>query len=185
MKRILFLGIILAAIALTNCQRKTSQTAGGKLLNQKATSAEGEPMLVGKINRTGLQKEPYKIWFQENYERYQVDAATLQPMKDKLKNTDLLVFMGTWCSDSKREVPRLFKILDQIGYAEQKLQVVAVDNNPDRYKQSPQHEEKNWNIEYVPTIILIQNGKEIGRIVEMPQATLEKDLASFIGQIKS
>lgn len=180
MKRIFFFGLMAALSFFTNCQRQTNASAGNILLNQQAQSAEGDPMLVGKINRSGLQQLPYKNWFAEGYQKYTVDMATLQPVKDKLNNTEVLIFMGTWCEDSQREVPHFYKILDQMGFSEKKLQVVAVDNNSDRYKQSPQHEEKDWDIINVPTFIFIQNGKELGRIVEIPQATLEKDLAAIL-----
>lgn len=181
MRRILFLFSIATLSLLTNCQRKaTPLTAAG--FNQQIQSQEDGIIMVGAVNRGGLQKTPYQDWFDAGYKTYTVDAATLQSVKDKLKNTEILVFMGTWCSDSQREVPHFYKILDNVGYNERKLKVVAVDNHPDRYKQSPQHEEKGWNIENVPTIILVQNGKELGRIVETPQQTLEKDLAAILSK---
>lgn len=182
---VMAIGLLTSSLLLTNCQPKTATTAssaGNTLLNQRIQSEKGTPMMVGKINRSGLQQEPYKVWFDEGYQKYTVDAATLQSVKDKLKSTEILVFMGTWCGDSKREVPHFYKILDNVGYSEKKLQVVAVDNHPDRYKKSPQGEEKGWNIEYVPTIIFLKDGKELGRIVETPQETLEKDLAAILSK---
>ncbi|MFT5986217.1 MAG: hypothetical protein ACI825_001717, partial [Planctomycetota bacterium] len=35
------------------------------------------------------------------------------------------------------------------------------------------------NIAYVPTIIILENGIELGRIVESTQETLEKDLLAI------
>ena len=43
-------------------------------------------------------------------------------------------------------------------------------------KDTPEGLEEGMDIQYVPTIILFKNGEELGRIVESPVETLEKDL---------
>ncbi len=55
-----------------------------------------------------------------------------------------------------------------------------VSNQQDSYKQSPQHEENGRNIIRVPTIIIEDNFKEVGRIVEYPVVSLEKDMLSIL-----
>ena len=57
---------------------------------------------------------------------------------------------------------------------------IALSDHPDHYKESPQHEEKGWDIEFVPTIIFLRNGKELGRIVESPEQSLEKDMRKIL-----
>ena len=150
------------------------------LANQRTINHEEETIMVGKINRIGLQQEPFGLWFNTGYENYEVDKSSLQGVKEALEGVEILAFMGTWCSDSQREVPNFFKILDQAGYDLSKLQLVALSNHPDQYKQSPQHEEKGWNIEYVPTFIFLKNGKELGRIIESPDDSLEKDMRKIL-----
>ncbi|MCO6492347.1 MAG: thioredoxin family protein [Phaeodactylibacter sp.] len=149
-------------------------------INQRAENHEGETILVGRIDRAGLQQEPFGAWFNEGYAGYEADKTSLQEIKESLPGVDILAFMGTWCSDSQREVPHFFKILDHAGYDLNGLQLVALSNHPDNYKQSPQHEEQGWNIEYVPTFIFLKNGKELGRIVESPDVSLEKDLRKIL-----
>jgi len=56
------------------------------------------------------------------------------------------------------------------------LKLVMVGNNDSLYKKSPQHEETGKNIVRVPTIIVEQKSVEIGRIIESPITSLEKDL---------
>jgi len=86
------------------------------------------------------------------------------------------IYMGTWCSDSRREVPRFLKILDLAIFDFHKLKIISVD----RDKISPTHEEIGRNIEYVPTFIIHKNNLEIGRIVEFPIITLEGDLINIL-----
>ncbi len=150
------------------------------LLNQEVINHEGEKILVGKANREGLQQEPYGEWFEAGYQSYGVDTEALAGLDKALERVDIMLFMGTWCSDSQRDVPHFYKILDHLDYDMDKLTVVALSNHPDNYKESPQHEEEGMRIDYVPTIIFFRNGEEIGRIVEYPQESLEKDMREIL-----
>jgi thiol-disulfide isomerase/thioredoxin len=88
--------------------------------------------------------------------------------------------MGTWCGDSKKEVPRLYKVLEASNFPMEQLSVIAVSGEASLYKQSPQHEEKGLNIHRVPTVIFYKNGKEVNRIVEHPISSFEKDIFNII-----
>ena len=92
--------------------------------------------------------------------------------------------MGTWCGDSRREVPRVLKMLDCCGFDMRNLTLVMVGNGDTLYKKSPQHEEAGRNIARVPTIIAEQKGAEIGRIIEFPISSLEKDMLSILKKEK-
>ena len=84
--------------------------------------------------------------------------------------------MGTWCSDSQREVPRFFKILDQLAFNFNNITLIGVN----RAKQADNTEVNELNIELVPTIIFFIDGKEIGRIIESPEENLEKDMVKIL-----
>jgi hypothetical protein len=90
--------------------------------------------------------------------------------------------MGTWCGDSRREVPRLLKMLDCCGFPMDQLQLIMVSNHSDMYKKSPGREEAGRNIIRVPTLIVESNDQEVGRLVEYPVITLEKDLLAILRQ---
>ena len=132
--------------------------------------------LLGPITIADLQKPPFNEWFESGYQSYKPDTSITA--KINFKETEIVVFMGTWCSDSQREVPHLFKLLDETGFPNEKIKIIAVDED----KTQPETSIKEWGIEYVPTIILLKNGEEIGRIIESPNATLEKDLAAILNE---
>lgn len=90
------------------------------------------------------------------------------------------MFLGTWCSDSQVEVPQFYKILDHVGYDLSKMTVVALERLESRELVSPQHEEVEYKITHVPTFIFKRAGKEIGRVTEYPEKTLEKDMVRII-----
>jgi len=137
-------------------------------------------MLLGKCTRSALLQAPFADWFRPNYDSYVVDSFTCNYIRPLLAGKSITIFMGTWCGDSKREVPRVLKMLDCCGFSEKNITLVMVSNKDSLYKKSPQHEEAGKNIVRVPTIIIEQKGAEIGRIIEFPKTSLEKDLLSIL-----
>jgi len=135
-----------------------------------------QPMLLGVTNRKALEDSNFAWWFNANYHLYTLDSLTLNKIKKDIKNYKILIVMGTWCSDSRREVPRVFKILDYLHYPQNKVELVMVD----RKMNGLDEETKGLNIHRVPTIIFLKDGKEMGRIVETPKTTLEKDILNIL-----
>ena len=89
--------------------------------------------------------------------------------------------MGTWCGDSKREVPRFVKILEHMAFDLAKLKIICLNTGFQNYKQAPDREEAGLSIHRVPTFILHDNEqKEIGRIVEEPIVSFEQDMLNIM-----
>ena len=137
-------------------------------------------MLLGKCTRAALLQSPFVDWYKPNYDSYHVDSFTCNFIRPLLAGKSITIFLGTWCGDSKREVPRVLKMLDCCGFSSNNLTLIMVSNRDSLYKKSPQHEEVGKNIVRVPTIIIEQKGVEIGRIIEFPKTSLEKDLLSIL-----
>ena len=144
--------------------------------------SNGKEKLLGKITKDDFNDESFATWFKPEYENYKVDEKTIKGLAKKLKKYDIKVFMGTWCGDSKREVPRFYKLLETLDFREDKLTVVAVDNTKENYKKSPGGEQKGLNISKVPTFIFYKKNKEVNRIVESPIISLEKDIVNILEQ---
>lgn len=149
-------------------------------INQEITIDGKQPYLIGEVSILGLSSNSYNTWFQPNYESYKTNTGKLEHIKEVLKTYNVLIFMGTWCGDSKREVPRFIKILKSVDFPMENLKIVALDKSKDAYKKSPQGEEWGLNIRRVPTFIFYKNGREINRIIESPITTLEEDILKII-----
>ena len=157
--------------AMIACQHeKEPQT----LINFETTIDE-EVMLYGPINRSGLQMDEYAGWFNENYQDYTPNDSIAQLLKGQMDDIEIKIFMGTWCSDSQRDVPAFYRIFDGIDI-DPAHEVVAVD----RSKKSPSAHVEGYDIEYVPTFIIYRDQKELGRIIEIPETTLEEDLLGLV-----
>ena len=148
--------------------------------NKEVTLENGYTFLVGQINLEGLGLAPYNQWFQTGTENYTVDESMVKLFKKELKEYNIQLFLGTWCGDSKRETPRLIKILKAADFPMEQLEIVALDRRKELYKKSPTGEEAGLNIIKVPTIIFKKDGKEVNRIVESPLESLEEDMAQIL-----
>jgi thiol-disulfide isomerase/thioredoxin len=167
--------VMVFAIIITSCASLRSPVNTPEL-NKRVKDERVTEMLLGHCSRTSLMESPYKEWFKKNYSDYSVDSSSSNELSKLLHDKSIVVFMGTWCGDSKREVPRLLKILDYCAFPDSSLKLIMVDYRDGAYKQSPQHEEKGLNIFRVPTILIFQGTNEVGRIIESPKESLEKDL---------
>ena len=149
-------------------------------INTEVT-VNGLTYLYGEINRQGLLSENYKGWFKARYDAYVPNNARLQECNEQaLEGISVKLLMATWCGDSKRNVPVFYKIMDELGFDEDKLQVWALD----RRKQGPSDEQVRFGVTRVPTMIFYRDDVEIGRFVERPQPgqKLEDIIVSIINQ---
>ena len=83
-----------------------------KLTNQQPT----EEMIVGEFSESNLKENNYATWYLPEYDEYIVETKKLNDVKGAINDFEIETFMGTWCGDSKREVPRLYKILEALDY---------------------------------------------------------------------
>ncbi len=133
--------------------------------------AEEEP-LRGICSRDSLENN----WpdFQAGF--YDLSHGAIQFLKNWRDPIRIEVFFGTWCSDSKREVPRFFQIIDEIQNPAFSYELFGLD----RSKRDKEGRAEKYHIERVPTFIFLKNGMEIGRIVETPKVDLETDWANLL-----
>lgn len=149
-------------------------------LHEEITLENGQKYLVGVLTKDMLQTGPYETWFDPGYTSYQPRKSDLKNLAPLLRDVHILIFLGTWCGDSRREVPRFLRILDEAGFPPNRIKLVGVDRRKERYKMSPGGEEWGLNIRRVPTFIFLKGGKEIGRIVEQPVLSLEQDICDLL-----
>lgn len=146
-----------------------------------AQTKPADRILYGRITTDSLLKAPYDAWYKKNYTDYTVNNAVKESLKSiSLKGITMEAFFGSWCGDSKRELPHFIKVLDEIKFDKANLAIIATGGSDSLYKRSPQGEEKGKGIFRVPVFIIYKNGKEINRINEFPVETLERDLLTIL-----
>ena len=171
--------IAILILLISSCSHKQIPVTSS-LVFQEITNTSGQTILAGHAPLSVFQKPPYNSWLCAAYNDYPVDSAAIPLMQKALNKISIDIFLGSWCGDSKREVPRMLKILSKANFDTTRLSLVFVNNNTENYKQSPQHEEQGKNIHHVPTFIFYDHNREIGRIVESPVTNLERDMTQII-----
>ncbi len=145
-------------------------------LSSKKVIKNNIEMLYGPVSLQQLYFD-YPEW-QRNEETYTPQQSILTGLQTIRKPFQVKVVLATWCPDSRREAPRFFKILQTSGLEKQAtVEMWAVD----RKLKTVDSLSERFGIKRVPTFIFFREGKEIGRIVETPQALyLEDDLLSIL-----
>ena len=144
--------------------------------NEFPSHAPDDPsVLVGPVSRESVE-EAVPAWVQAEGESHP-DAAAAQALTKVEPGAEVVVFLGTWCGDSRREVSRFWRALDEIGGPVPfKIELNAVD----RQKNDPIGLAKASDIRFVPTFIVKRGGKEVGRIVETSPNGIETDLGALL-----
>lgn len=143
--------------------------------------AKKDRIIYGQITVDTLYKPEFEKWYSPGYNSYTVNASVIAAFYPTLlKGITIDVFFGSWCGDSKRELPHFIKVLDEIKFDKSKLRIIATGSGDSLYKQSPNGEEKGKGIFRVPTFIVYKNGNEINRINEYPVLSLERDLLAIL-----
>lgn len=137
----------------------------------------GKPILFGSLEKDDFQDDNYAWWFNSGYKFYTVDTLITNKLNAiDIDSLNITIVLGTWCSDSRREVPRFFKIIDEIQFPQEKIKLFGVD----RKKESSGNGITSLEIDLVPTFIFYKNEKEIGRIIETPEISLESDMLKIL-----
>ncbi len=139
-------------------------------------SSSKEPMLLGNCNREAFKDTSFSWWFNSENLFYKVDSVSAEKIKNDMNDVKVTIVMGSWCSDSRRWVPDFFKIMDFIQYPSDSVNIICVD----RKLHGRESEVDSLNIKKVPTFIFYRNNKELGRIIEEPKVSLEKDMIDIL-----
>ena len=145
-------------------------------INKKNSESEEYTDIIGVFERKELSNNPHAEWFNQNYSDYNLDKETLNKLKPLFKDIEITVFMGTWCSDSRKEIPVFFKLIDKLRINENSIELIGMTLE----KTTPDSLELDQNLINVPTFIFKKDGKEINRIVEFPLETIEKDILEIL-----
>jgi len=149
---------------------------GGTDSYQVSFEPHGQKIVTGKISPSMLASDSSFQWYNQNYSSFTPDSASVVFLSTEAKNIHFIVFGGTWCVDTKRELPKFFKTVSLAHIPESNIELYGVD----RSKQSSDGLTEKYHVTYVPTFIVFSDGKEVGRIVEHPEEGIEFDLVHIL-----
>ncbi len=138
----------------------------------------GETVLLGGLTEKQIL-DAMPSW-KRAYGAYKPDSTAVAAIKAVDRPVEILVFLATWCPDSKREVPRFMKVLDEAGNPNLRVKYYGV---PHGFRENDDTAAQ-YRIEAVPTFIVRIGGREVGRIVERAELGIEQDLAQILTTAK-
>ncbi|MEW6337604.1 MAG: HEAT repeat domain-containing protein [Acidobacteriota bacterium] len=157
---------------------------GDRLLAARVGEGDPPPYLPVWYGRL----EPSRLdggipgWRSER-ETYAPRAEWLDLLRTAVLRYDLTVAMGTWCPDSREQLPRLEAVLAALGDASPFAAPLLL--GADRSKEVDAALYPFGPVERVPTIVVGAGGAEVGRIVEAPASgSIEEDLARMLAPLE-
>ncbi|QSS97566.1 TlpA family protein disulfide reductase [Psychroflexus sp. ALD_RP9] len=151
--------------------------------NINGLHAQNYEIMLGEFSLEELKSTKNSTWYLKEYKSYNPNNRVVNQIAslDNLDELNIEIYLGTWCPDSRRELPRLVKILDLINFDKDELKMIGVTRSK-KVPEITKEKAKQLNIINVPTIIVYKNGKELNRYVEFAVETIEKDLFKIMAE---
>lgn len=133
-------------------------------------------MHIGPIETAQLLNQ-YPIFEQHKQDNEQpANNEQIAQLAKQLHNKDIVVVFGTWCHDSQREVPRLLNLIEKVKRNHPEANFTTHFHAVAPTEQRDPAIVKQYNITFVPTIMLFEGDREMGRIIERTKQSLAVDL---------
>lgn len=168
MKKLILLFILLGFIQQGFAQKFIRET-------DKET---GLVLLRGQITFEDIANETHHAWFMKNAKRYEPNLDVIDELAPLLKKYHIVVFLGTWCGDTKDLLPKFYTTIRECNFDMNGVQLFGVN----RAKEAINIESKLFNITRVPTFIVMDQYREVGRITEMVDKSIEEDLLRIVSK---
>jgi thiol-disulfide isomerase/thioredoxin len=150
---------LLTAILLLFILNLSAQTLYETSFDRKEPTVK---ILKGVITKYILEKDTSFNWYASSQSIYMPDTAIVAILKKAKDSVQFILFGGTWCDDTQYILPKFFKLQEASNIPDNAISFFAVD----RDKKTSGNIAEAFHITNVPTIIVMKDGKELGRVIE-------------------
>lgn len=160
------------------CSKPKDYTMPVQKTNHTKLVATIQPDLESMDSMQKTNAEKFMQTIATEYNSY-IPENTITTELKRIWNDSISVKVigGIWCSDTRRELPRLCKVLDAAGAKADLFGYFKVNNDKKPLKQDFAAEQ---SVTRVPTVFVFKNGKLLGQVVETPTKSWEKDLLELV-----
>lgn len=164
--------LLLLIIVKANAQTQYEVTTATRHSQQK--------VLRGIVNKNIVKADTsFSKWYEPNQRYYTPDSVVVNAMVSSKGKVQFILFGGTWCEDTQFILPKFFKLQEMAGIADEQVSFFAVNED----KKSLGNITQAFGITNVPTIIVMKEGKEIGRVVEYGKTgKWDRELADLLNK---
>jgi len=133
-------------------------------------------------NSKDIEKEDASVFLgslQSDYRSYKPNKLVIDSIREMLSAGNILkvdVYGGNWCSDTRYGMGGLTHVLDDLGLKKGDFRYIRVNKD----KKIIDFKAEGIEISRVPLVIFHNGSKEIGRIIENPMESWEKNLLQLL-----
>ena len=178
MKSLIILTAMAGMLKLCNKTQQQAQNCAGQhpdILHKLEKSVAED--VASDDSVVVLSAEKFLGQMDMEFSSYKPDAGSCKQLSSKLQGVEVRVIGGNWCSDTRREVPRMCRVLCEAGLPAEQLAYFKVDKQKKAVNKDFAAEQK---VSRVPEFFVYRNGTLLGSIIETPQVSLEKDLLEIL-----
>lgn len=158
----------------------SASVGSSQKLYQVLPDAEEKKFLMGIITAADIKGDTSFSWYAETLKYYRPNKELVDAFKAKAGQFQLVLFAGTWCHDSQAILPKYIACAEAAGLADSVITIIGTD----RQKTTLANLHKVFNVTLVPTMIVMKEGKEVGRITEYGNTGLpDAELAALMGKL--
>jgi len=108
--------------------------------------------------------------------QYQPESQAFQFLSQYDKPIDIVIAFGTWCAHCKKWVSKLMKAISDCKNDNLNCTYIGISRKFDQ----PREFLKKNKVKNIPSVIVFENGQEIGRIIGDPEVSMEADLVAIL-----
>lgn len=156
--------------------------AGGYALSGAKTTFKVQGKTISLVMRQTLVGEVDRAVLLAHSPDYVLRMKAYKPKKKAIsflssyrKKTEIVVMFATWCSTCKTVVPKMMRILDDAKNPAFSVRYIGIAMGGNE----PAAELERYGHDY-PALIVMQNGKEVDRIIADPPGAYEDALVGIL-----
>ena len=148
----------------------------GLLLSTVAMGQNGPKVVKGKLELKQLSNDSAFAWFYTGVNKYDVNANMVNYIKTNKDKIKLVALVNTADEASRKLLPAFYKVMILASVPEENIQMYGVDGSGDTGNPAAD----GYKVKKYPTILVLQDGKEEGRISGGAKESVEQDIAQIL-----
>jgi len=111
---------LLLTIFFVCCKAPQLNTAKNHPYEISRDAENGAKVLKGLLTRSDIENDTAFAWFKENYTLGTTNTFAIEIFKKNTDSFHIIIFGGTWCSDTQNLLPQFFRLADKAGLPEKR-----------------------------------------------------------------
>ncbi len=128
-------------------------------IDGKRAELRNKPWLLGEQDLEGMRS--YSRDYRAGAEAYEFSQPVVRQLQQESRDVEVRVFFGTWCPHCQQVLPRVLRVAEELAGSKVELSFYGL---PQGEGFSADPEVKKFDLDSVPTGVVLVGGREVGRI---------------------